>query len=81
MVTHDVEEAVLLSDRVYVLTSRPGHVKKVVEVNLPRPRKYDMVMQEDFIRIKSELMSSLREDAGWACNLDNRTFGISRTDT
>ncbi len=37
-VTHDVEEAILLSDRIFVMTARPGHIKAVIDINLPRPR-------------------------------------------
>ena len=42
-ITHDVEEAVYLSDRVAVMTNRPGRIKTIVPIDLPRPRHYDMV--------------------------------------
>jgi ABC-type nitrate/sulfonate/bicarbonate transport system ATPase subunit len=63
-ITHDVEEAILLSDRVYVLTARPGRVKLVVEVGLPRPRSHQMVTQEPFIALKRHLLSALQGEAG-----------------
>jgi len=63
LVTHDVDEALLLSDRVYVLTARPGRVKTVVEVDLPRPRYYRMVTEEPFIAIKAGLVAALREES------------------
>jgi ABC-type nitrate/sulfonate/bicarbonate transport system ATPase subunit len=52
-VTHDLEEAISLSDRIYVLTARPSKVKEVVEVPLPRPRQ---PTDEGFIKIKGRLL-------------------------
>ncbi|MBI2872738.1 MAG: ABC transporter ATP-binding protein [Chloroflexi bacterium] len=63
LVTHDVDEAVLLSDRVYVLTARPGRVKLVQRVDLPRPRRYDMVTWGEFVALKATLVRSLREES------------------
>jgi ABC-type nitrate/sulfonate/bicarbonate transport system ATPase subunit len=70
MVTHDVEEAVLLSDRVYVLTARPGRVKMVLPVDLPRPRRYEMVTEEAFVKMKAKVLAALREDDGWRGRTD-----------
>ena len=61
LVTHDVDEALFLSDRVYVLTARPGKVKSVVMTDLPRPRSYELLTQASFISLKTELLASLRE--------------------
>ena len=63
LVTHDVDEAVFLSDRIYVLTARPGQVKMVQSVNLPRPRSYEIVTQEPFIAVKATLLKSIREES------------------
>ena len=60
MVTHDVDEALLLSDRIYVMTPRPGRVKTVVDVSLPRPRYYGMTTEARFIDLKEEMVSQLR---------------------
>jgi ABC-type nitrate/sulfonate/bicarbonate transport system ATPase subunit len=71
LVTHDVDEALLLSDRVYVLTASPGRVRMVVDVDLPRPRYYPMVTEGPFVALKSRLVAALREesfsvgDASW----------------
>jgi ABC-type nitrate/sulfonate/bicarbonate transport system ATPase subunit len=62
-VTHDVDEAVLLSDRVYLLTARPGRVKLTLEVDLPRPREYQMVTSSRFVALKEVLLVALREEA------------------
>ncbi|MBI4298347.1 MAG: ABC transporter ATP-binding protein [Chloroflexi bacterium] len=62
LVTHDVEEALLLSDRVYVMTARPGKVKLVLNVSIPWPRSYQVVADDTFIKMKSQLLASLREE-------------------
>lgn len=59
-ITHDVEEALLLADRVAVMSGRPGHFLQVVEVPLPRPRRYEMISDPEFVRLKSDLLESLR---------------------
>ena len=61
LITHDMDEAILLSDRVYVLTPRPGRIATILEVNLPRPRSYDQVTELAFSRLKSQLLNHLRE--------------------
>ena len=63
LITHDVDEAVFLSNRVYVLTARPGQVKLVQDVPLPRPRHYTMVTWPDFVQMKGTLMTTLREES------------------
>ena len=65
MVTHDVEEALLLSDRVYVMTSRPGTMQKVVESPFQKPRNRNIGNTADFIRLKSDILSSLLEDGSY----------------
>ncbi|MCH8988124.1 MAG: ABC transporter ATP-binding protein [Chloroflexi bacterium] len=60
LITHDVDEALLLSDRVYLLTARPGRATLVLDVALPRPRHYDMVTSPEFSAIKARLMEPLR---------------------
>lgn len=62
-VTHDVEEAVLLSDRVYVMTARPGQIKMEIAIDLPRPRRYDMTMSRRFLEQKSVLLQALRDES------------------
>jgi ABC-type nitrate/sulfonate/bicarbonate transport system ATPase subunit len=56
-VTHDVEEALTLADRVYVLSGRPAHVKAVITVSLQRPRD---PTHSDFVALKAELLRRLR---------------------
>jgi ABC-type nitrate/sulfonate/bicarbonate transport system ATPase subunit len=59
LVTHDVEEALLLSDRAYVVTARPARVKLEVAVNLPRPRTLAMSGSEEFVSLKTRLLEAL----------------------
>ena len=61
-VTHDLEEAAFLSDRVVVLTERPGTVREIVEVPLPRPRTLEMRYSEDFVRLARRLRRLLDGD-------------------
>ena len=61
LITHDMDEAILLSDRVYVFTPRPGRIATILEVDLPRPRSYEQVTEPDFSRLKSRLLKHLRE--------------------
>jgi len=62
-VTHDVEEAVYISDRVLVMTNRPGRIKKEAVVNLPRPRAYDMLASPEFGVLYGEVLESIREES------------------
>jgi ABC-type nitrate/sulfonate/bicarbonate transport system ATPase subunit len=59
LVTHDVDEALLLSDRVYVLTPRPGRIAQELRVDLPRPRSYDVVVSTRFAELKLQLLKAL----------------------
>ncbi|MHB9095975.1 MAG: ABC transporter ATP-binding protein, partial [Eubacteriales bacterium] len=60
-VTHDVDEAILLSDRVYVLSQRPGQILAEVIVPLTRPRHPRMATRPEFTGIKTELLKLLEE--------------------
>ena len=62
-ITHDVEEAVFLSDRVYVMTKRPGTVKLESSIDLPRPRTREMIVDGEFVRAKHKLLSALLEES------------------
>jgi NitT/TauT family transport system ATP-binding protein len=62
-VTHDLEEAIALADRVFVLTARPATLKKVYEIDLPRPRITSEIRYEPrFIEISRDIWRDLREE-------------------
>ena len=62
-ITHDIEEAIFLSDRVYVMTARPGRIKAEVPIALPRPRTADMMSSEAFGQILHKLRNLIREES------------------
>lgn len=59
LVTHDVDEALLLSDRVYVLSPRPGQVVCELAVPFSRPRHFDIVTSTEFAHMKGQLLTAL----------------------
>ena len=61
-VTHDIEEAILLADRVFVMSGRPGQIRKVLTVDFPRPRHEDLVLDPAFLVLKREIMGFLKQD-------------------
>ena len=63
LITHNITEAVQLSDRILVMTYRPGRLKRIVEINLPRPRSSEVVSSEAFGRYVAQIWSDLREEA------------------
>ncbi len=62
-ITHDVDEAILLSDRVIVMTPRPGRIAEEFPIGLKRPRQWDSILSAEFLRYKKEILSVLRHDA------------------
>jgi len=58
-VTHDVDEAVLLSDRIYIMTQRPGRIARELTVQLPRPRTESMLVDSAFVACRDEILHTL----------------------
>lgn len=62
-VTHNIEEAVFLADRIAVMSARPGIIKKIIDVPLSRPRFEEQRTSQDFIKIRQEVGKLVREEA------------------
>ena len=62
-ITHDLEEAIFLGDRVAVMTTRPCRTKKIVEVDIPRPRDYHVLSSERFRLLVKETSEAVHEEA------------------
>lgn len=58
-VTHDIDEAILLSDRIYLLTGKPGTITKEIVIKEPKPRGKDFNLTEEFLAYKKEIISHL----------------------
>jgi len=59
-VTHDIDEAILLADRVCVMTARPGRITREIPIDLPRPRSIDTLTSPGFTRLKAIVMAEMR---------------------
>jgi len=61
-ITHDIEEALLLSDRVYVMSARPGTIVACLDLPRPRPRALDILTSLEFVEFKAQLLKIMREE-------------------
>ena len=61
-VTSELEEAIFLADRLFILTFRPATIKKVLEVDLPRPREFHMLTSHHYGELKAEALEALYEE-------------------
>jgi len=69
-VTHDVEEAIYLGSRIVLMAPRPGRIDSIYEVPLPKVRHQDMKLEPDFIELKRQILSRIRETSGVQTDLD-----------
>lgn len=62
-ITHDIDEAILLSDRIYLLTGRPGRITKEIVIREPKPRARGFGLTEDFLEYKRMILKHLEQDS------------------
>ena len=58
-ITHDIEEAILLSDRIYLLTGKPGRITEEIVIREPKPRRDDFHLTKEFLEYKKEILEKL----------------------
>jgi NitT/TauT family transport system ATP-binding protein len=76
-VTHDIDEAIFLSDCIYVMTARPGRIKARIEVPLPRPRTPEMTYTPDFVELVQRLKALIREESLAAMGSELKEGGLA----
>lgn len=62
-ITHDLEEAIFLADRVLLMTTRPGRIKHTLHIDFGRPRNFKMRASKQYLALKTQLFDSVREEA------------------
>jgi NitT/TauT family transport system ATP-binding protein len=62
-VTHDIDEAIFMANRVAVMSARPGRIKATLEIDLPHPRHYTMKTTPEFSRYKAEITEQIRVES------------------
>jgi NitT/TauT family transport system ATP-binding protein len=76
-ITHDIEESIFLSDRIYVMTARPGRIKAEIRVPLARPRTVEMTDSPQFIELVQKLKGLIREESLAAMGSELKHGGVA----
>jgi NitT/TauT family transport system ATP-binding protein len=76
-ITHDIDEAIFLSDRIYVMTSRPGRIKAEITVPLPRPRTAAMTETREFVDLVHRLKGLIRTESLAAMGSELKSGGLT----
>lgn len=62
-ITHDLDEAIFLGSKVYIMTTRPAKIKKILNIDLPRPRSFKDTSSPSFMRLKKECYEAVHQEA------------------
>lgn len=62
-VTSELDEAIILADNLFIMTNKPSKIQKIIEVDLPRPREWNMLTSKRYLQIKAEALELLHEEA------------------
>jgi NitT/TauT family transport system ATP-binding protein len=62
-ITTEIDEAIFLADRLVIMSNRPANIRKVIEINLPRPRQFQMLTSKEYLGYKGEALEILHEEA------------------
>jgi NitT/TauT family transport system ATP-binding protein len=62
-ITHDLEEAIFLGSKVYIMTTRPAKIKTILDVDIPRPRDFRVLSSSNYIRLKKACIEAVHEEA------------------
>jgi NitT/TauT family transport system ATP-binding protein len=74
-ITHQIDEAIFLADRLLVLGARPGRVREIIPIDLPRPRTLDMKRHPDFTRIADHVWASIEQEVRDSIRGEQRSVG------
>ena len=69
-VTHNISEAIFLADRVVVMTSRPGRLARIYDIELPRPRTVEMTFESEFIEMIQEIKRTVESGGQHAIEVE-----------
>ena len=61
-ITHDVEEAIILAQRVIIMSARPGRIKDIVDINIPYPRTQETKLTPEFNELKNHIWSQVYQE-------------------
>ena len=61
-ITHDINEAILLSDRIYIMTGKPGQIQSEIKISQPRGQRHEFDLSDEFMEYKRQIMHLLDEN-------------------